>query len=230
MLTEKEVLNLTERRLKYGIRFEEIPCETARLEDLNLDLFRYKYLPFAVGAEVIEEDERSIQEQLTALQFFNHHKECPTNLGMLLFGKHPELFIPSTGVQYVRFAGPDNGSDILQEHAFKGPLIKIIEELDVFVKTGIAATYPVLVSALREEKRSPYPFWAVRELLLNAIIHRDYALGNLPVKLYEYESNRLEISNPGGLFGMVSPDNFPHVNDYRNPIRIKLSVWVCRVI
>ncbi len=137
---------------------------------------------------------------------------------MILFGKHPEMFIPSAYVQYVRFADSDNGSDILAEHAYKGPLIRTIQELDAFVKVGIAQPHPVKVSALREETFYHYPDWAVRELLLNAVIHRDYQLGNAPIKFYDYNGARLEIPNPGGLYGLAKPDNFPSVNDYRNPL------------
>ena len=53
---------------------------------------------------------------------------------------------------------------------------------------------------------------------MNAIIHRDYFLGNAPIKFYEYKRERIEIANPGGLFGRVNPENFPFVNDYRNPL------------
>ena len=51
---------------------------------------------------------------------------------------------------------------------------------------------------------------------MNAIMHRDYS-GNTPTKFYVY-SDRLEITNPGGLYGNARPENFPNVNDYRNPI------------
>jgi ATP-dependent DNA helicase RecG len=50
------------------------------------------------------------------------------------------------------------------------------------------------------------------------IIHRDYQLSNAPIKFYDYNGTRLEISNPGGLYGLAKPDNFPSVNDYRNPL------------
>ena len=96
--------------------------------------------------------------------------------------------------------------------------MRIVQELDVFVKTGPGASRPVPVSALREEPESRYPSWALRELVLNAIIHRDYFLGNAPIKFYEYKRERIEIANPGGLFGRVNPENFPFVNDYRNPL------------
>ena len=48
-----------------------------------------------------------------------------------------------------------------------------------------------------------------------AIMHRDYD-SNSPIQFYEYD-NRIEIQNPGGLYGKVSPENFPNVSDYRNP-------------
>ncbi|MBO7329754.1 MAG: HTH domain-containing protein, partial [Lentisphaeria bacterium] len=152
------------------------------------------------------------------LRFYDRQHKLPTNLGMLLFGKHPEMFIPSAYIQYVKFGGSDNGSDILAEHAYKGPLLQTIDEINSFVKVGIAAPRPVKVSALQEETISMYPDWAVRELLLNAIIHRDYQIGNAPVKFYDYNNIRLEISNPGGLYGQANPENFPYVNDYRNPL------------
>ena len=216
--TETDIHILTERRARYGIRDEELPCESARIDDLDVNLFRGFYLPKAIDAQVIEADDRPVLEQMMALRFFSREKQCPTNLGVLLFGKHPERFIPSAYIQYVKFAGSDNSGDVLQENAFKGPLVRVIQDLDVFIKTGPAAQRPVLVTALREDMESRYPSWALRELVLNAIIHRDYFLGNAPIKFYEYKKTRIEISNPGGLFGRAKPDNFPFVNDYRNPL------------
>ncbi len=216
--TEEDVRILQERRARYGIRDEELPCETARLSDLDLDLFRLAYLPKAVDARIAEEDDRPVPEQMAALKFFNPERNCPTNLGVLLFAKHPERFIPSAYVQYVKFAGDGVAGDILQETAFRGPLVRAVQELDVFVKTGPGASRPVPVSAMREEQRSRSPASALRELVLNAIVHRDYFLGNAPTKFYEYSSGRIEIVNPGGLFGRARPDNFPRVNDYRNPL------------
>ena len=46
-------------------------------------------------------------------------------------------------------------------------------------------------------------------------MHRDYET-NAPIQFYEYD-DRIEIQNPGGLYGKVSPENFPNVSDYRNP-------------
>ena len=51
---------------------------------------------------------------------------------------------------------------------------------------------------------------------MNAVMHRDYQ-ANMPTRLYQYD-NHIEIMNPGGLYGQARPENFPHVNDYRNSV------------
>ena len=212
-------MHIFEERRQYSAkRFETLPCSEASLSDLDLDLFKNKYLPRAIRAEIIEDDTRLTEAKLAALRFYDPVNKVPTNLGMILFGRHPEMYVPSAYVQYVKFSGSDNGGDILAEHAYKGPLLRTIDELNAFVNVGIAQPHPVRVSALQEETFYRYPDWAIRELLLNAIIHRDYQLGNAPIKFYDYNGVRLEISNPGGLYGLAKPDNFPSVNDYRNPL------------
>ncbi|GBU08145.1 hypothetical protein AwDysgo_14760 [Bacteroidales bacterium] len=90
-----------------------------------------------------------------------------------------------------------------------------IIKIDNFIETSVSKRRPIPVSVLREKIVFNYPYWATRELLMNAIMHRDYET-NAPVQFYEYE-DRIEIQNPGGLYGKARPENFPNVNDYRNP-------------
>lgn len=51
---------------------------------------------------------------------------------------------------------------------------------------------------------------------MNAIMHRSYE-SNAPIYIYEF-SDRIEIINPGGLFGEATPQNFPDASDYRNVV------------
>ena len=215
--TDEDVHVLEERRAAGGERFEERPCTSAEAGDLDMDLFRTSYLPLAVDALVIERDDRAPLDQMKALRFFSRESDRPTNLGMILFGKHPELFVPPAYVQYVKFAGSGNAAPVENQHAFRGPLARVISELDGFIKAGVSRKTLVRVSALREREAVRYPSWSLRELLLNAIVHRDYSFGNAPIKFYEYD-DRIEIANPGGLFGRANPGNFPFVSDYRNPL------------
>ena len=81
---------------------------------------------------------------------------------------------------------------------------------------SVIKQYPVQASMLREDMVKNYPYWAIRELLMNGCMHRDLQ-SNTPLRFYEF-SDHLEITNAGGLYGNARPENFPMINDYRNPI------------
>ena len=149
------------------------------------------------------------------MRFYNTRFDAPTNAGVLLFGKNPEYFIPGGYIQYVRFKGDDVAGEILNEKKFSGHLLGLLPRIDVFIDDAIIAQRPVPVTTLKEKTVKNFPNWAIRELMMNAIMHRDYE-SNAPIKFYQYD-NRIEISNAGGLYGKARPENFPNENDYRNP-------------
>jgi ATP-dependent DNA helicase RecG len=213
--TEAEEKILTERRLSNIHTFDAMPCLGTTTNDLDVKLIEKEYLPKAVAEDVLTEDKRGIEEQLASLGFYDLRYNCPTNGAIVLFGRNPERYLHGSYIQYVRFKGKDRAGDIINEHKFAGNLCRVLPKIDTFIETSIAQKRPIPVSVLREETFSKYPYWATRELLMNAIMHRDYET-NAPVQFYEYD-DRIEIQNPGGLYGKVTPDNFPNVSDYRNP-------------
>ena len=213
--TEAEEKLLTERRLSNIRTFDAMPCLGTTLEDLDITLFKKEYLFKAVAEDILQEDKRTIEEQMASLGLYDLHYQCPTNAAIVLFGNNPERFLHGAYIQYVRFKGLDRAGDIINEHKFSGNLCKVLPRIDVFVETSIAQKRPIPISVLREKTVSKYPYWATRELLMNAIMHRDYE-SNAPVAFYEYD-DRIEIQNAGGLYGKVSANNFPNVSDYRNP-------------
>lgn len=214
-VTEAEEKILTERRLSNVHTFDAMPCLGTSIDDLDVSLIRKEFLPKAVAEDILAEDKRDITDQLASLGLYDLRYNSPTNGAIVLFGKNPERHVHGAYIQYVRFKGKDRAGDILNEHKFSGNFCKVLPKIDAFVETSISQKRPIPVSVLREETVSKYPYWATRELLMNAIMHRDYE-GNAPIQFYEYD-DRIEIQNPGGLYGKVSPDNFPNVSDYRNP-------------
>lgn len=207
---------LYEKRASSIVTFDAMPCVGATVDDLDTRTFRLGYLPMAFPEDVLASDKREVKHQLQSLGFFDVRFDCPTYAGILLFGKNVERFLPGAYVQYVRFRGLGRAGEIMSEHKFAGNLYAMLSQLDTFVNTTITNRRPVPVSALREETVLDYPYWATRELLMNAVCHRDYE-GNGPVQFYQYD-DRIEILNPGGLYGKARPENFPWVNDYRNGV------------
>ena len=207
-LYEKRVANIT--------TFDAMPCIGATVDDLDIAMFRQLYLPKAVPEDVLREDGRDVELQLQSLGFFDKRYGCPTYAGILFFGKQVERFLPGAYIQYVRFGGKGRESEVKSEYKFAGNLCEVLFRLDTFVDTSIINRRPVPVSTLREKTLMDYPHWATRELLMNAICHRTYE-SNGPIQFYQY-NDRIELMNPGGLYGKVNAQNFPFVNDYRHPV------------
>lgn len=214
--TEAEERILYERRTSYMATFDASPCFAATIEDIDLDVICKNYLPQAIDTEVLNEDNRTIKEQLASVHLFDLIHDCPTNAAVILFGKKPQYYMSGSFVQYVHFAGNDNGSDILNERQFKGNLCSMLPQIESFLRDAVVTSRPMSVSILREKTVQNYPNMALRELLMNACMHRDYQ-SNMPIRFYQY-NNRIEIVNAGGLYGEARPENFPTINDYRNPI------------
>jgi len=213
--TEAEERVLIERRTAHFRTFDATPCPEGALERLDLETFRQSYRPMAIASEVIAENQRSVPEQLAALRFYHLGRSCPTNAGMLVFAYDPLDLFPGAKVQFVQYDGPGLESDVVAEKTFAGNLITVLAELDSFLK-GRFTQKSVGVSELREATVYDYPPEAVREFLMNAVLHRDYQ-STSPIRYYQF-SDRIEIQSPGGLYGEASPENFPTVNTYRNPI------------
>jgi len=213
--SEAEERVLIERRAASFPTFDARPCPEGDTARLDLEAFRQTYRPEAVDAEVIAASNRSIEQQLAALRFYNTRRDCPTNAGMLVFAYDPLDVFPGAKVQFVQFAGTRLDTEVLAEKEFTGSLITVLRELDAFLK-GRFTSKPIEISALKEDSIFDFHPIAVKELLMNAILHRDYQ-STSPTRLYQF-SDRIEIQNPGGLYGEASPENFPRVNAYRNPI------------
>jgi len=212
--TEQEERVLSERRVSNARTFDLQPCLDCDSEQLVLSLFRLDYRTAAVAPEILEENNRDTLEQMISLGLWDRRNDCATNVGALLFSQSPLNWFPGAYIQYVHYDGTELESEIRDERRFSGDLITVLRELDAFLRT-LFPTRPVAVSPLREENRSLYPMGAIRELLMNAIMHRDYQ-ANSPVRFYRF-ADRIEIQNPGGLYGEATATNFPNQNAYRNP-------------
>ena len=209
---EAEERRLSEKRSSFARSFDTLPCYGSTLDDLSIDIFKLSYLSNAIDSETLAENHRSIREQLASLKFYDLKADCPTNVGVLLFGKNPRFYLSGAYVQYVKFEGDTDTSEFVHEHRFEGDLTTQMRIMDEFIKAQIVKKVQY---SLGEKYQVNYPATAIKELLYNAVIHRDYQ-SNSPIKFYQF-SDRIEISNSGGLYGDARPENFPNVNDYRNP-------------
>jgi ATP-dependent DNA helicase RecG len=213
--SEQEERILTERRVSHAKTFDARPCEGSSLQDLALDIFLVSYRINALAPEIIEENHRDVADQLASLRFYDSRKKCATNAGALLFAKDPLRWLPGAYIQYVRFDGNALTDQVLKENIFSGDLLSLLRTLDGFIAAEIEKR-PSQDSLLHETMVQDYPLVALRELLMNAVMHRSYD-SNAPIRFYCFK-DRIEIQSPGPLYGEATAENFPRQNAYRNPV------------
>lgn len=212
--SEQEERILSERRVALARSFDARPCIGAVIDDLALGQFD-AYRREAIDAETIAANHRPLEQQLASLRLYDPDREYPTYAGILLFGKNPRFFLPGAYVQYLKLPGTDL-TDMPEDQAeISGDLFSVLHELDMRLKVLIQTTLRS-VSSLQEKLLPDYPEKALRELLMNAVMHRNYD-SNTPIRFYVF-SDHIEIQSPGGLYGEATRENFPTRNSYRNPI------------
>ena len=213
---DEQILN--EKRRYRDRPFDLYPIPTTGISDLNLALFSYEYLPKAFSAEILEANMRSLNEQLAATKMITAADDpTATVLGILSIGKTPQDFLPGAYVQFLRIDGNELTDDIIDSLAIRGSILDQVRRLDdkLIAHNRIAVD---ITSGPLEKRTALYPIEAVRQITRNAIMHRTYEATNAPVRVYWY-NNRIEILNPGGVFGEITSENFGEsgLTDYRNP-------------
>ena len=212
--SEQEERTLIERRIANAKNFDSSPAQEASLDDLSLALFT-AYRQQVIAPDVIKDNHRNIENQLAALRFYDTKKHCPTNVGLLLFGKNPRYYLPGAYIQFLRINGPLLTDEISNQAEISGDLLSVLRELDTRLHVNIT-TVLEKQTVLTEKAHPDYPERALRELLMNAVMHRDYQ-SNAPIKFYWF-NDRIEIHSPGGPYGIVTLDTIETTSDYRNPV------------
>ena len=209
---------LNERRRYGNGPFDLQPIPSAKLSDLNLAQFENEYLPRAFAPDVLDANDRNIQERLAAVKMIAAADDpTPTLLGILVLGKTPQDFIPGAYMQFLKLDGKELADPILDSEDIRGSVSDVLRRLDEKMN---AHNYTAvdLTSADTEQRYSLYPIAALQQITRNAVMHRSYEATNAPVRISWFD-DRIEVISPGGPFGSVTTSNFGNsgITDYRNP-------------
>ncbi len=214
---DERVLN--ERRRHRDAPFDAQPVPSASVADLDTLRFSSEYLPRAVDAETLAQNDRTLEQRLAALKMIASVDDpTPTVAGVLVLSPRPQDFIPAAWAQFLRIEGVDLSDPVSDAERCTGPIADVVrrleEKLVAHNRTAVDFT-----SSEREVRTSLYPMDALRELVRNAVMHRSYEGTNAPIHVYWFD-DRIEITNPGGPSGAITPEAFgtPGLVDYRNPV------------
>ena len=111
--------------------FDAHPAPGARLADLDLRYFEEEYLPRAIDAATLEQNDRSTSERLASMKMIASADDPrPTICGILILGKHPRDYLPGAYVQFLRIAGTALDCPIVDERLFDGRVGSLIGGLE----------------------------------------------------------------------------------------------------
>ena len=167
--------------------------------------------------DILEENSRPLTHQLVSLRLLDSiETQTPTVVGILTVGKAPRNYIYGAYIQFLRIDGTELTDPIIAQKELDGPFPDMLRLIDDLLEINIV-TGSTFVGHRLEAKQPDYPIEALRQLVRNAILHRSYEANNTPVRITWF-NDRVEILNPGGLFGHVNESNLGKgATDYRNP-------------
>lgn len=151
-----------------------------------------------------------------------------TLAALLLFGVYPQAYYPQLSIIATCVPGVEMGNVDLAGNRFtdskriEGTLPDMLDGALAFVRKNMRTATKVDSKSGVRTDLPQYPMDAVREAVLNALVHRDYSFHTegMPIQLVMY-SDRLEIINPGGLYGRLTVDQLGFVQpDTRNPVLV----------
>ena len=148
----------------------------------------------------------------------------PTVAGMMLLCDYPQAFFPQLSITAMVVDGTEiglttaNRARFIDNRRLEGTIPQMLESAVNFVRRNIRNAVIIHENGSRED-RPEYPMVAVREIILNALIHRDYSIytEDSPIRVILYR-DRLVVENPGGLYGRLSINDLGKLPaDTRNP-------------
>jgi ATP-dependent DNA helicase RecG len=213
--TSDEISRLIHDRQKSELHWERQFLPFADLGDLDESEIRTTIRESIKNGRSTIEDENEIEKFLISQNLYeNGHI---TNAAMILFGKEPRKFLPQSGVRLAVFKGPKTSNEFLHDYPFEGNLFKNIEKITSFFDVNIA-TKSRFSDTNWKRSDSTFPRLALREGVLNALIHRDYSTISSSA-LIGFYPDRLEITNYGVLPGDLTLADLKinHLSLPRNP-------------
>lgn len=206
-LADPEMLANLQRAVK-RISFDELPCMSADLNELDKNFIQLTLKQLFKNFSV---------KHYESLQLVKKHRQkiYPTYGGILLFGIDKTKWLPDAIVKCVCFGSVDK-SNIVDKREIKSNLIETVEEAVKFVHSNTRVS--AQIGAVRRSDIPQYPADAIREAVINAIVHADYSIKGASIQISIY-SDRIEITNPGSLhFGQTMENALSGISKLRNPV------------
>ncbi|MDE0018723.1 MAG: helix-turn-helix domain-containing protein [Candidatus Poribacteria bacterium] len=144
----------------------------------------------------------------------SNREGTPTHAGILFFGNYPQSFLQNAQLRIVRFKGISVTHPVLDRLDCSGALWEMVDAAEEFIRKNIRLLSFRTSRSFQRDDKFEYPLKALREAIINALIHRNYQKHS-DVRVFIFDT-RVEVINPGTFPEGVSPD--APVHEPVNPI------------
>jgi len=199
-------------------------------EELLIKLEEIKKTKCETQTLEIKAAEKGCPQRLydTLSVFSNQDDGGITLSAVMLFCKYPQVFFPQLCITAVVVPGEEigdigaYGERFLDNRRIEGNIPEMLDQAITFISNNIHNKTIINPMTGKREDRADYPLIAIREAVINALVHRDYSIHTegMPIQIIIFP-NRIEIKNPGGLYGRMQIDQLGKMQpDTRNPVLV----------
>lgn len=219
LMTEYEVYSY--EAFKQDIHDELRTNDRAEMTDINTEEYQLYLLELKKNKPHLAKLE---EKEINRLQGFVVDNK-PTVAALMLFSVYPQAYFPQLCITAVSVPGKEMsatgsvGERFIDNKRIEGSITQMLNDALIFVRKNMKVKTIIDSETGMRNDRTEYPVIAVREIVLNALIHRDYSIHteSAPITITMF-SDRMEIENPGGLYGRMTLDSLGFVSaDTRNP-------------
>lgn len=138
---------------------------------------------------------------------------------ILLFGKSPQLFFERARVRFIRYEGIEArvgaAMNVVKDKIFEGRILDLVEKTIEFVRSQVKE-HTYLGADARFVTEPEYPEFVWKEMIINAIAHRDYSIKGTDIQIKMFDDH-ITVESPGTLPGIVRLNNMREMHFSRNP-------------
>lgn len=185
---------------KLGKSYDELPIESATINDIDaLSVRKFIKMAIKINRLSVDAEEDELQTVLFNLKLIGENSKLK-NAAILLFGKNTPHYFSSVSFRIGKFG--NNHHDLKFHDVIEGNIFEMPEKVMEILKSKYL-TMPIRYEGIKRIEELEYPEEALREAILNAIIHRDYTGVHIQLSVYE---NKIILWNPGSLPSKINID------------------------
>jgi ATP-dependent DNA helicase RecG len=195
--------------LKSGKTWDDIIAEDATITDIDADTIKKFIVDSKQKGRLPNTEGLSTIEILQKLRLANNKQI--KRAGIVLFGKDPNRFFPNCKVMIGRF-GVDS-EDLKFQEVIEGNLVYLLDEVQNMLNYKFLK-HPIDFEGMHRREGDEYPVAALREMLLNALVHKKYMGAAIQIRVFD---NRLSIWNEGSLPEGLSIESLKTEHNSKSP-------------